>query len=64
MGISHYLQIFFRYDTFRIVFEKSCHFPVELQHKAYWAIKALNFDLKSVREKRVMQLYELETGDL
>lgn len=45
---------------FRIVFGKSCHLPVELQHKAYWTIKALNFDLKSAGEKRAMQLSELD----
>nr|GEW32163.1 reverse transcriptase domain-containing protein [Tanacetum cinerariifolium] len=32
---------------YKLVYEKSCHLPIELEHKAYWALKHANFDLKS-----------------
>ncbi|XP_075103704.1 uncharacterized protein LOC142178273 [Nicotiana tabacum] len=34
-----------RTSPFKLVYEKSCHLLVEIEHKAYWAIKMLNLDL-------------------
>jgi hypothetical protein len=30
---------------FKLMYGKLWHLPVELEYKAYWAIKALNFDM-------------------
>ncbi|GJW63573.1 reverse transcriptase domain-containing protein [Tanacetum coccineum] len=34
---------------YKLVYGKSCHLPIELVHKAYWALKHTNFDRKTAR---------------
>ena len=45
---------------YNLVYGKSCHLPVELEHKAYWAIKWLNFSIKEAGKKCLLDLNELE----
>nr|GEV11627.1 reverse transcriptase domain-containing protein [Tanacetum cinerariifolium] len=45
--------------TYKLVYEKACHLPIELEHKAYWALKHCNYSLLTAGDHRKVQLNEL-----
>ena len=47
-------------SPYQLVYGKECDFPVELEHKAYWAIKKLNWDYEKAGEVRLLQINQLE----
>nr|GEZ46092.1 reverse transcriptase domain-containing protein [Tanacetum cinerariifolium] len=47
------------YTPYKLVYEKACHLLIELEHKAYWALKYCNYDLQTTSDHRKVQLNEL-----
>nr|GEW18179.1 reverse transcriptase domain-containing protein [Tanacetum cinerariifolium] len=61
-GVTHRLATAYHHQTsgqVELVYGKSCHLPIELEHMAYLALNHVNFDLKTAGDHRKLQMNEL-----
>nr|GEX41034.1 reverse transcriptase domain-containing protein [Tanacetum cinerariifolium] len=57
-GLKPY-KMLIRCTPYMLVYGKACHLPIELEHKAYWALKHANNNLQTTGDHKKVQLNEL-----
>ena len=60
MGIQNSLQDHPGMSPYHLVYGKACHLPVEIEYKAWWAVKKLNLNMGRAGLNRLLDINELE----
>lgn len=47
-------------SPYRLIYGKACHLPIELESRAYWALRRCNEDFDTAGKARKLQMVELE----
>lgn len=47
-------------SPYKLVFEKACHLPLQLEHKSYLVLKELSMCIDVAGNRSKLQLYKLE----
>ncbi|XP_050919228.1 uncharacterized protein LOC127136747 [Lathyrus oleraceus] len=47
-------------SPYQLIFGKACHLPVEIEHRAYWAVKSCNLEMQQASIEGKIQLQQLE----
>nr|GEZ41896.1 reverse transcriptase domain-containing protein [Tanacetum cinerariifolium] len=56
---DQFAKVMLKCTPYKLVYGKACHLPIELEFKAYWALKHANFDLQTTGDHKKVQLNEL-----
>nr|GEZ72650.1 reverse transcriptase domain-containing protein [Tanacetum cinerariifolium] len=56
---DQFAKVMLKCTPYKLVYEKACHLPIELEHKAYWILKHANFDIQTAGDHRKVQLNEI-----
>nr|GEY86948.1 reverse transcriptase domain-containing protein [Tanacetum cinerariifolium] len=58
-GLKRILERTIGCTPYKLMYGKACHLSIELEHKAYWALKQANFDLTVAGDHQKIKLNEL-----